>query len=56
MNRCRVVKEGGKSFLVKREPSAVSLSQLHDEIMAEVPLDGPTQKTNLARMHEEDEE
>jgi hypothetical protein len=52
----RVVKEGGKSFLVKREPSPVSLSKVHAEIMAQIPLGGPTQKTDFAAMHEEDEE
>jgi hypothetical protein len=52
----RVVKAGGKTFTVRRETASVSMSQLHADIMAEIPLDGPTQKTNLARMHEEDEE
>lgn len=52
----RVVKEGGKKFIVRREPSPVSLSRQHAEIMEQIPLGGPTQKTDFAAMHEEDEE
>lgn len=52
----RLVKPGGKSFLIRREPSPVSLAALHAEIMEQIPLSGPTQKTDFARMHEEAEE
>jgi hypothetical protein len=35
---------------------APNLSELHAEIMRDIPLRGPTQKTNLAAWHDEDEE
>jgi hypothetical protein len=52
----RVKKAGGKHFLVLRETEAPNLEDLHTQIMREIPLSGPTQKTNLAVLHEEDEE
>ena len=52
----RVKKAAGKQFLVVRETDAPDLTALHAEIMREIPLDGPTQKTNLAAWHQEDEE
>ncbi len=52
----RVKKAGGKHFLVLRETAAPNLSDLHAEIMRDIPLGGPSQKTNLAAWHEQDEE
>ena len=52
----RVRKAGGKEFLVVRETDTPDLSALHAEIMRDIPLQGPTQKTNLAEWHQEDEE
>ena len=52
----RVKKSGGKEFLIVRETGAPNLADLHAEIMRDVPLTGPSQKTNLAAWHEEDEE
>jgi len=52
----RVKKPSGKQFLVVRESEAPDLQNLHAEIMRDIPLEGPTQKTNLAAWHQEDEE
>jgi hypothetical protein len=52
----RVKKPSGKAFLLVRETGAPNLSELHAEIMREIPLRGPSQKTNLAAWHQEDEE
>ena len=52
----RIKKASGKGFLVIRETEAPDLSDLHAEIMREIPLHGPKQKTDLAAWHEEDEE
>lgn len=52
----RVVKAGGKTFLVQRETPPVSMSKLYDEIMAEIPTTGTRQKTDLARWLSEEEE
>jgi hypothetical protein len=52
----RVKKSGGKEFLVIRETEAPDLADLHAEIMRDIPLTGPSQKTDLAALHEEDEE
>jgi len=52
----RVRKSSGKEFLVVRESSGPDLADLHAEIMREVPLTGPRQKTDLAAWHEEDED
>ncbi len=52
----RVKKSGGKRFLLIRETESPDLSHLHAEIMREIPLRGPSQKTHLAAWHEEDEE
>lgn len=52
----RVKKASGKKFLIIRESPAPELSALHEEIMREIPLSGPKQKTDLAAWHQEDEE
>lgn len=52
----RVKKPSGKAFLLVRETEAPNLSNLHAAIMKEVPLKGPSQKTDLAAWHQEDEE
>ncbi len=52
----RVKKSGGKGFLVIRESEPPDLCDLHAEIMRDIPLGGPPQKTDLAAWHEEDEE
>ena len=52
----RVKKASGKEFLVLRETDTPDLAALHAEIMRDIPLDGPAQKTNLAEWHQEDEE
>jgi hypothetical protein len=52
----RVKKSSGKQFLIVRESESPDLAALHDQIMREVPLSGPSQRTNLAAWHQEDEE
>jgi hypothetical protein len=52
----RVKKAGGKEFLVIRETDSPNLADLHAQIMREIPLTGPTQKTDLAAWHQEDDE
>jgi hypothetical protein len=52
----RVKKSSGKEFLLLRDSEAPDLADLHAEIMRETPLKAPTQKTDLAAWHEEDEE
>jgi hypothetical protein len=52
----RVKKAGGKEFLLVRETEAPDLAALHEEIMRDIPLTGPSQKTDLAAWHQEDEE
>ncbi len=52
----RVTKDGGKSFVLTRETRSVSLAEMHRQIIEEIPLGGPTQKTDFAKMHELDEE
>lgn len=52
----RVKKSSGKEFLLVRESEAPDLAALHQEIMHDIPLTGPSQKTNLAAWHQEDEE
>ena len=47
-----VKRPGGKEFLVVRETP--NLADLHAEIMREIPLKGPDQKTDLAAWHRED--
>ena len=52
----RVKKSSGKAFLLIRDSEAPDLAALHAEIMRDIPLKGPPQKTDLAAWHEEDEE
>jgi hypothetical protein len=52
----RVKKRGGKQFLLVREAEAPDLAALHKEIMRDIPLGGPSQKTDLAAWHEVVEE
>ena len=52
----RVKKRSGKQFLLVREAEAPDLAALHKEIMRDIPLGGPSQKTDLAAWHEEVEE
>jgi hypothetical protein len=52
----RVRKPSGKAFLIVRETESPNLSDLHAEIMRDIPLEGKSQKTDLAAWHEEDEE
>jgi hypothetical protein len=52
----RVKKPSGKQFLLVREAEAPDLAALHKEIMRDIPLVGPSQKTNLAAWHEGFEE
>jgi hypothetical protein len=52
----RVKKSGGKEFLLVRETEAPDLAALHREVMRDIPLKGPNQKTDLAAWHEEDED
>ena len=47
----RVRKAGGKEFLV-RQTDTPDLAALHAEIMRDIPLLGPTQKTDLAEWHQ----
>jgi hypothetical protein len=43
----RVKKPNGKEFLIVRETGSPDLADLHAEIMRDIPLEGPNQKTNL---------
>lgn len=52
----RIRKSSGKGFLLVRETETPDLVNLHEEIMRDIPLNGPPQKTNLAAWHEEDED
>ena len=52
----RVTKASGKGFLLVRETETPDLAALHQEIMRDIPLSGPNQKTDLAAWHQEDEE
>jgi len=52
----RVKKAGGKELLIIRESDAPDRSDLHAEIMRDIPIEGPSQETNLAAWHDEDEE
>jgi hypothetical protein len=52
----RVKKASGKEFLLVRETATPDLAMLHEEIMRDIPLTGPSQKTDLAAWHQEDEE
>ena len=52
----RVKKSNGKEFLLLRETEAPDLAALHKEVMRDIPLSGPSQKTDLAAWHEEDED
>ena len=52
----RVTKSSGKGFLLVRETETPDLAALHKEIMRDIPLSGPSQKTDLAAWHQEDEE
>ena len=52
----RVKKSSGKGFLLLRETVTPDLVALHKEIMQDIPLSGPSQKTDLAAWHQEDEE
>ena len=52
----RVTKRSGKGFLLVREMETPDLAALHKEIMRDIPLSGPSQKTDLAAWHQEDEE
>lgn len=52
----RVVKAGGKAFVVRRESPAASMSKLFDEIMEEIPATGKSQKTDFAKWLAEEEE
>ena len=52
----RVEKSRGKEFLLVRDSQAPDLADLHAEIMRDIPLKAPIQKTDLAAWHEEDEE
>jgi hypothetical protein len=52
----RVKKPSGKGFLLIRETETPDLAALHKEIMRDIPLNGPSQKTDLAAWHQEDEE
>ena len=52
----RVKKTSGKEFLLVRETDAPDLAVLHKEIMRDIPLTGPSQKTDLAAWHQEDDE
>ncbi len=52
----RVKKASGKEFLLVRETDNPDLALLHKEIMRDIPLTGPSQKTDLAAWHQEDEE
>jgi hypothetical protein len=52
----RVKKASGKEFLLVRETDTPDLAALHKEIMRDIPLTGPSQKTDLAAWHQEDEE
>jgi len=52
----RVTKPSGKGFLLVRETETPDLAALHEEIMRDIPLTGPSQKTDLAAWHQEDEE
>jgi hypothetical protein len=52
----RVKKSSGKEFLLVRETETPDLAALHKEIMQDIPLTGPSQKTDLAAWHQEDEE
>lgn len=52
----RVTKPSGKGFLLVRETETPDLAALHKEIMRDIPLSGPSQKTDLAAWHQEDEE
>ena len=52
----RVKKSSGKEFLLVRQTETPDLATLHKEIMRDIPLTGPSQKTDLAAWHQEDEE
>jgi hypothetical protein len=52
----RVKKPSGKGFLLLRETETPDLAALHKEIMRDIPLSGPSQKTDLAAWHQEDED
>ena len=52
----RVKKASGKEFLLVRETDTPDLAVLHKEIMRDIPLTGPSQKTDLAAWHQEDDE
>jgi hypothetical protein len=52
----RVTKSSGKGFLLVRETEMPDLAALHQEIMRDIPLRGPSQKTDLAAWHQEHEE
>ena len=52
----RVKKPSGKGFLLLRETETPDLAALHKEIMRDILLSGPSQKTDLAAWHQEDEE
>jgi hypothetical protein len=49
----RVKKPNGKTFLLVRQAEAPDLTELHKEIMRDIPLGGPSQKTDLAAWHKE---
>jgi hypothetical protein len=49
----RVKKAGGKQYLLVRETEIPNLADLHREIMRDIPVSGPTPKTDLAAWHEE---
>ena len=52
----RVKKSSGKEFLLVREAETPDLAALHKEIVRDIPLTGPSQKTDLTAWHQEDEE
>ncbi|MCX6923269.1 MAG: hypothetical protein NT154_08685 [Verrucomicrobia bacterium] len=48
----RVKKSTGERFLLIRETETPDLGTLHEEIMRDIPLNGPSQKTDLAAWHQ----
>lgn len=52
----RVKKSSGKAFLLLRGTATPDLAILHKEIMRDIPLSGPSQKTDLAAWHQAHEE